>query len=57
LQKRADIGLEEHSQEPSRNRPGRTKEEALTNISEAISLHLEVIEDELRGKKLIEVDV
>ena len=36
---------------------GRTGEEALRNIREAIGLHLEVIEDELRGKKLTEVEV
>ena len=36
---------------------GRTEEEALRNIREAINLHLEVIQDELKGKKLVEVEV
>lgn len=36
---------------------GRTEEEALVNIREAISLHLETIRDELKGKKLVEVEV
>jgi predicted RNase H-like HicB family nuclease len=36
---------------------GRTEEEALNNIREAINLHLETLEDELKGKKLIEVEV
>jgi predicted RNase H-like HicB family nuclease len=36
---------------------GRTEEEALRNIREAINLHLETLEDELKGKKLVEVDV
>jgi predicted RNase H-like HicB family nuclease len=36
---------------------GRTEEEALKNIREAINLHLETLEDELKGKKLIEVEV
>ena len=36
---------------------GRTEEEALKNIREAINLHLETLEDELKGKKLVEVDV
>lgn len=31
---------------------GRTEEEALSNIKQAIDLHLETIEDELKGKKL-----
>jgi len=36
---------------------GRTEEEALRNIREAINLHLETLEDELKGKKLLEVEV
>ena len=36
---------------------GRTEEEALKNIREAINLHLDTLEDELKGKKLIEVEV
>ena len=36
---------------------GRTEEEALKNIREAINLHLETLEDELKGKKLVEVEV
>jgi predicted RNase H-like HicB family nuclease len=36
---------------------GKTKPQALKNIREAISLHLEVLEDELKGKNLIEVEV
>jgi predicted RNase H-like HicB family nuclease len=36
---------------------GRTEEEALKNIREAINLHVETLEDELKGKKLIEVEV
>jgi predicted RNase H-like HicB family nuclease len=36
---------------------GRTEEEALRNIREAINLHLETLEDELKGKKLVEVEV
>ena len=36
---------------------GKTKPQALKNIREAISLHLYALEDELKGKNLIEVDV
>jgi predicted RNase H-like HicB family nuclease len=36
---------------------GGTKQEALRNIREAISLHLETLEDELKGKKLVEVEL
>lgn len=36
---------------------GRTEEEALRNIRDAINLHLETLEDELKGKKLVEVEV
>ncbi|MGA8857844.1 MAG: type II toxin-antitoxin system HicB family antitoxin [Candidatus Bathyarchaeia archaeon] len=36
---------------------GRTEEEALKNIRNAIGLHLDTIEEELRGKKLVEVEV
>jgi predicted RNase H-like HicB family nuclease len=36
---------------------GQTEEEALGNIKDAINLHLETLEDELRGKKLLEVEV
>jgi predicted RNase H-like HicB family nuclease len=36
---------------------GRTKEETLKNIRETINLHLETLEDELKGKKLVEVEV
>jgi predicted RNase H-like HicB family nuclease len=36
---------------------GRTREQALKNIREAISLHLETLEDELKGKKLVEVEL
>ena len=37
---------------------GRTEQEALKNIRKAIGLHLEAIEDELKGKKkLLEVEV
>jgi predicted RNase H-like HicB family nuclease len=36
---------------------GRTEQEALKNIREAISLHLEALEDELKGKRLVEVEV
>jgi predicted RNase H-like HicB family nuclease len=35
---------------------GRTEGEALKNIRNAISLHLDTIEEELRGKKLVEVE-
>jgi predicted RNase H-like HicB family nuclease len=34
---------------------GKTKPQALKNIREAISLHLDALEDELKGKKLIEL--
>jgi predicted RNase H-like HicB family nuclease len=36
---------------------GRTEEEALRNIRGAISLHLDTLEDELKGKKLVEVEL
>ena len=36
---------------------GRTEKEALKNIREAINLHLETLEDELKGKRLVEVEV
>lgn len=36
---------------------GRTEQEALKNIRVAINLHLETLEDELKGKKLVEVEV
>lgn len=37
---------------------GRTEEEALRNVRGAITLHLEAIEEESKGKKkLIEVEV
>lgn len=36
---------------------GRTEEEALKNIRHAISFHLETLESELKGKKLLEVEV
>jgi len=36
---------------------GGTEQEALRNIREAISLHLETLEDELKGKKLVEVEL
>jgi predicted RNase H-like HicB family nuclease len=36
---------------------GRTEEEALRNIREAINLHLETLEDEHTGKRLVEVEV
>ncbi len=35
---------------------GKTEQEALRNIRNAISLHLNTLEDELKGKKLIEVE-
>lgn len=35
---------------------GKTEEEALGNIRNAIGLHLDTLEDELKGKKLIEVE-
>ena len=36
---------------------GRDEKEALKNIKEAIRLHLEVLDEEASGKKLIEVEV
>ena len=36
---------------------GKTEQETLKNIRKAIRLHLGVISDELRGKRLIEVEV
>jgi len=36
---------------------GSTEKEAVRNIREAISLHLETLEDELKGKKLVEVEL
>ena len=36
---------------------GATEEEALKNIRAAINLHLDVLEDELKGKKFVEVEV
>ncbi len=36
---------------------GHTEEEAVKNIKEAIALHVETIEGQLKGKKLIEVEV
>jgi predicted RNase H-like HicB family nuclease len=36
---------------------GKTRVQALKNIREAISLHLETLEDELKGKKLVEVEL
>jgi len=36
---------------------GKTEEEALRNIRNAIGLHLDTLEDELKGKKLIEVEL
>ncbi len=36
---------------------GHSEEEALKNIKNAIALHVETIEEELKGKKLIEVEV
>ena len=36
---------------------GRTEEDALRNIKVAISLHLDTLEDELKGKKLVEVEL
>jgi len=36
---------------------GRTREEALKNIRKAINLHLDTIETESKGKKLIEVEI
>jgi predicted RNase H-like HicB family nuclease len=36
---------------------GKTRTQALKNIREAISLHLDALADELKGKNLIEVEV
>ena len=36
---------------------GRTEREALRNIRTAIGLHLDTLEDELKGKKLVEVEL
>lgn len=36
---------------------GRSEEEALRNVRDAIGLHLETLENELKGKKLVEVEV
>ncbi len=36
---------------------GRTEQEALRNIRDAISLHLDTLEDELKGKKFVEVEL
>jgi predicted RNase H-like HicB family nuclease len=36
---------------------GKTRGQALKNIREAISLHLDALEDELKGKKLVEVEL
>jgi predicted RNase H-like HicB family nuclease len=36
---------------------GKSEEEALKNIRKAIKLHLETINEEVAGKKLIEVEV
>ena len=36
---------------------GKTKQQALKNIREAISLHLDALEDELKGKNFVEVEV
>ncbi len=36
---------------------GRSEQEAVKNVRDAISLHLETLEDELKGKKLVEVEV
>jgi predicted RNase H-like HicB family nuclease len=36
---------------------GKTNVQALKNIREAISLHLDALEDELKGKNLIEVEL
>lgn len=36
---------------------GKTKEEALRNIRNAINLHLDTLEDELKGKQVVEVEV
>ncbi len=36
---------------------GKTEDDALKNIRTAISLHLDSIEEELKGKKLVEVEL
>jgi predicted RNase H-like HicB family nuclease len=36
---------------------GKTRVRAVRNIREAISLHLDALEDELKGKNLIEVEL
>jgi len=36
---------------------GKTRDQALKNIRQAISLHLDVLEDESKGKKLVEVEI
>lgn len=36
---------------------GKTEREALRNIRDAISLHLDTLEEELKGKKLVEVEL
>ena len=36
---------------------GRNEKEALRNIREAIKLHMEVLDEEASGKKLVEVEV
>ena len=36
---------------------GKTEQEALKNIRTAIGLHLDTLEDELKGKKLVEVEL
>jgi predicted RNase H-like HicB family nuclease len=36
---------------------GRTEEEALKNIRAAIGLHLDTLEEELKGKHLVEVEL
>ena len=36
---------------------GKTEQEALRNIRAAIGLHLDTLEEEIKGKKLVEVEV
>jgi predicted RNase H-like HicB family nuclease len=36
---------------------GKTEKEALKNVRAAISLHLDALEEELKGKKLVEVEL
>jgi predicted RNase H-like HicB family nuclease len=36
---------------------GRTEQEALKNIRAAIGLHVDTLENELKGKKLVEVEL